>query len=959
MMTTRANLLLVDDIPANIQILAGALDQDYDIRFATSGPQALELIAQAAPNLILLDVMMPGMDGFEVCRRLKANPASQDIPVIFVTAKGDFLDQKEGFELGAVDYIVKPFDIEIVRVRVRTQLRLKHFEAELRASEIRLRAIFEHAPEPMWILTNGKHSDCNLAAARMLGYPDRSALLGLEPAALSPALQPDGEASGSKAMRLIGLAAAGESQRFEWVYLRADGDELIAAVSLQPVTLNDQPVVLCTWHDITQRKRAENELKLAASVFSNAREGILITDALGTIVDVNETFTRITGYSREEALGQNPRMLQSGRQSAEYYAVMWQALQIKGHWYGEVWNRRKSGEVYAEMLNISAVRDDNGQTRHYVALFTDITALKNHQQQLEHIAHYDALTNLPNRVLLADRLQQAMAQSQRRGKQLAVAYLDLDGFKAINDHYGHDIGDELLITVSHRMNAALRDGDTLARIGGDEFVAVLADLDRPENTELVLSRLLLAAADPVTVGQAVLRISASIGVTIYPHDGSDPDQLIRHADQAMYLAKQAGKNRYHLFDVEKDMAVKNQRESLEHIRNAIGRNEFVLHYQPKVNMKTGEVIGAEALIRWQHPERGLLPPAAFLPMVEDHQLGVEIGEWVLDTALSQLDTWRVSGLEIPISINIAARHLQQANFVSHLRLSLAAHAEVEPRLLELEVLETSALEDMAGVSTIMRTCREIGVRFALDDFGTGYSSLTYLKRLPADVLKIDQSFIHDMLDDPDDLAIVEGVLGLALAFRRQVIAEGVESVAHGELLLQLGCDHAQGFGIARPMPATELPDWVTTWHPHPAWTCWRDRGVNRNTLPLLFAEVEHRAWVKNIESCLKGEREMPPPMDAHQCRFGAWHDHDGLARLGELPGFQAIDPLHQQIHALAAELLSLFQQGRQAEALLGCAELHTQTNALVAILRGLTRLDATLPTPHTHSPPVSSSSQNA
>jgi diguanylate cyclase (GGDEF)-like protein/PAS domain S-box-containing protein len=937
----RANLLLVDDISSNIQILAAALDQDYDIRFATSGLQALNLVAQAIPDLILLDVMMPGLDGFEVCRRLKATPASRDIPVIFVTAKGDSIDQKEGFELGAVDYIVKPFDIEVVRVRVRTQLRLKHIEAELRASETRLRAIFEHAPEPMWILTDGKFSDCNLAAARVLGYPDRSDVLGLEPAMLSPDLQPDGEASGSKAARLIGLAAGGESQRFEWVHLRADGNELIAAVSLEPATLNGKPVVLCAWHDITLRKRAENKLKLAASVFSNAREGIMITDAHGNIVDVNETFTRITGYSRAETLGQNPRMLQSGRQSAEYYAVMWQALQVKGHWYGEVWNRRKNGEVYAEMLNVSAVPDDNGITRHYVALFTDITALKKHQQQLEHIAHYDALTNLPNRVLLADRLQQAMAQSQRRGKQLAVAYLDLDGFKAINDYHGHDIGDELLITVAHRMNAALRDGDTLARIGGDEFVAVLADLERPENAELVLSRLLQAAADPVTAGQAILRISASIGVTIYPHDGSDPDQLIRHADQAMYVAKQAGKNRYHLFDVEKDMAVKTQRETLEHIRHAIDRNEFVLHYQPKVNMKTGAVVGAEALIRWQHPERGLLPPAAFLPMVEDHQLGVEIGEWVLDTALSQMDAWLTLGLNIPVSINIAARHLQQANFVAHLRISLAAYPEIDPHLLELEVLETSALEDMARVSEIMRTCREIGVRFALDDFGTGYSSLTYLKRLPADVLKIDQSFIHDMLDSPDDLAIVEGVLGLAQAFRRQVIAEGVESVAHGELLLPLGCVLAQGFGIARPMTAAELPDWVTSWRPHPAWANWRDRGINRDMLPLLFAEVEHRAWVRSIESCLKGEQEMPPPLDAHQCRFGAWHDLDGRSRFGDLPGFREIAPIHLQIHALAAELLTLFRQGRQSEALLGCEELHALTDALVAILRSLTRPSAT------------------
>lgn len=586
-----------------------------------------------------------------------------------------------------------------------------------------------------------------------------------------------------------------------------------------------------------EKSADEARLQLAASVFNHAREGIMITDPDGTIVEINDTFTHITGYSRDEAIGQNPRLLKSGRHAPEFYAALWEQLKTSGHWAGEIWNRRKDGEVFADLRTISAVRDAAGTTQNFVALFTDITPMKEHQQQLEHIAHFDALTGLPNRVLLADRLQQAMIKSRRRDQSLAVAYLDLDGFKAVNDRHGHHVGDELLIILAQRMKAMLRDGDTLARIGGDEFVAVLFDLEQPQDWKPVIARLRQAAADPATVGDAVVQVTASIGVTLYPQDGADADQLIRHADQAMYGAKQEGKNRYHLFDVDHDAALQSWRDSLEHICRALVRREFVLYYQPKVNMKTGAVIGAEALIRWQHPERGLLGPAAFLPIIEKHPVGVELGEWVIDSALAQMSAWHAAGVDIAVSVNVAARQLQMADFVPRLEALLAAHPDVEPGCLELEVLETSAMDDMAHVSAVMHACHALGVRFALDDFGTGYSSLTYLKRLPADILKIDQSFVRDMLDDPDDLAIIEGVIGLATAFRREVIAEGVETVAHGELLLALGCELAQGYGIARPMPALELPGWIATWHPDAAWTAWGEHPPKRVEPALARASV--------------------------------------------------------------------------------------------------------------------------
>jgi diguanylate cyclase (GGDEF)-like protein/PAS domain S-box-containing protein len=570
--------------------------------------------------------------------------------------------------------------------------------------------------------------------------------------------------------------------------------------------------------DISGRKQAESELRQAASVFTHSGEGIMITTCKGTIVDVNDAFCRITGYSREEVIDQNPRMFQSGRQDGDFYRGLWVALTNDGQWCGEVWNRRKSGEVYAELLTINAVRDAYGDTQQYVALFSDITAIKEYQSQLERIAHFDALTNLPNRLLLADRLKQAMVQAQRREQLVAVVYLDLDGFKSVNDRYGHAVGDKLLIHLAMAMNNTLREGDTLARLGGDEFVAVLVDLQDIESCLPLLTRLLDAAAAPVSLSEGVLQVSISVGVTFYPQAQEvEADQLLRQADQAMYQAKLAGKNRYHVFDSAHDNSLRAHHETLERIRLAMVRGEFVLYYQPKVNMHSGQIIGAEALIRWQHPEKGLLAPDTFLPVIEDHQLAVDVGEWVIETALAQIEQWRALGLDLTVSVNMGARQLQQSDFVHRLQAILAKRPHVNPACLELEVLETSALADMEKVSQVIEDCHQMGVKFALDDFGTGYSSLTYLKRLRVEMLKIDQSFVRGMLDDPDDLAILQGVIGLAASFKRDVIAEGVETVAHGTALLQLGCELAQGYGIARPMPADQLPVWAATWRPEAVW----------------------------------------------------------------------------------------------------------------------------------------------
>jgi diguanylate cyclase (GGDEF)-like protein/PAS domain S-box-containing protein len=581
-----------------------------------------------------------------------------------------------------------------------------------------------------------------------------------------------------------------------------------------------------TIQDITEERRAEAELRQSHSLFQQA-------EAMGNmghfcwdieedkLISCSDQFAKIHGMTVPAALGY---FISIDAVIDLIHPDDKEIFRLGTSLYNDLRNKNDieyrvtiSGNTRHLNVRIELALDNNGLPSHSFGTVQDITARKQAEEKLGRLAHFDLLTNLPNRVLLLDRLRQAMVQCQRRNLSLAVAYLDLDGFKTINDSYGHNVGDELLVALSLRMNKALREGDTLARIGGDEFIAVMTDLEKIEDSKPVLKRLLKAAADPVTVGDTVMKVSASVGVTLYPQDGVDADELMRHADQAMYVAKQAGKNCYHLFDTAQDNQIKIQRESMGDIRSALGRQEFVLHYQPKVNMPTGEVIGVEALVRWQHPERGLVPPLAFLPVIEGHDISLKLGEWVIDTALSEISQWRSMGVNLPISVNISAYQLQQDDFTTRLAVLLAAHPEVNPHCLELEILETSALSDISQVFYTMKACQELGVRFALDDFGTGYSSLTHLRRLPAYLIKIDQSFVRDMLEDDDDLAIVEGVVGLAKTFQREVIAEGVETIAHGLALLQLGCELAQGYGIARPMPAGDIPEWLSSWKADDSW----------------------------------------------------------------------------------------------------------------------------------------------
>ena len=766
-----------------------------------------------SPRPCLLDLVLDGVDPDEIATHYGVNIRSANPAERIFEWEGYYPTVGKWLFLTAAPIRDRHGQIVAAMEGLQDIMERKQSEEALRRSEARFRSLIEKVPS---VAVQGYGPDgivryWNKASEQLYGYTaDEAVGRDILDLLVPP---PRHEAVRNHLTRYSGGPI--EEPRF----VRKDGAPVTTLSSYAAITtLDNETEFYCLSIDLSELKRAQERLRLAATVFEHVHEGIVITDAAGTIIEVNKTFTEITGYSRVEAVGRNPSFLKSGRHDAAFYAQMWQTLAERGYWHGEIWNRRKNGEIYPESVSISVVRDADGAITYYVGLFADITLLKESQRQLEQMAYYDPLTRLPNRALLADRLRYALDKAQREQRVLAVCYLDLDNFKPINDTWGHAAGDNLLIQVAQRLQNRVRADDTVARLGGDEFVVLLDDLQTIADGEQALQRILETLSAPFSIDAKIATVSASIGVTFFPHDGADPDALIRHADQAMYLAKQEGRNRYHLFGPEYDRRAQTRQELLECAQQGLAAGEFCLYYQPKVDMRQGKVIGAEALIRWRHPEQGFLTPDAFIAMVENSDFAQTLGHWIVEAALRQMTAWTAAGLVLPVSVNLSARHLQQPDFVAQIASLLVHYPSIQPEWLELEIFETAALDGIQQVSHIIAACRRLGVRFAIDDFGTGYSCLNYLRHLPTQTLKIDQSLVRGMLSDSGDLAIVQGVIGLASAFKLEVIAEGVESVEHGIRLLQLGCHHAQGYGIARPMPAEEIPDWVRAWRNPNAWS---------------------------------------------------------------------------------------------------------------------------------------------
>jgi diguanylate cyclase (GGDEF)-like protein/PAS domain S-box-containing protein len=655
-------------------------------------------------------------------------------------------------------------------------------------------------------------------------------------------------------------------------------------------------------------ERSESELR---TIMMSVEEGIQLWDAEGRLVYANPAALRQFGSDSDGMAGDVDRQL-FGEDGSIIEADDLPAHRVlrTGQPEDGVILRALSASGESKWIRIHAhpiLDPESGRLLGAVSSSADTTRSVEQEQHLERLAHYDSLTQLPNRVLLADRMQQVSVRAQRSQESFAVGIMDLDGFKPVNDTYGHKAGDQILRDVAQRLETCVREGDTVARVGGDEFALLLTRFGSILDCEKILQRILNALSAPYLVNGEVVRLSTSIGVTIYPDDPTDSDKLLRHADQAMYQAKQEGKNRFKFFDTGREQRYRANQGTLRKIGDALAASQFVVHYQPVVDCRRGEVVGAEALVRWQHPILGLLSPAEFLPLIERDDLIDALGEWVLNEVLAQIDSWRGQGLGLDVSVNIASHQLHQRGFAERVRELMANHEPDTAKRLSIEIVETAALEDVNAVSALIGQLREAGVRVALDDFGTGFSSLVHLRRLPVDTLKIDQSFVRDMLDDPLDLAIVEGIIGLSLAFQYRPVAEGVESIDHILMLLELGCDRMQGYAIARPKPAAAFLDWVKAFRPDPLWELASSPRPNRSDFHILLAEANHRHWVDRVVACSGEPGGEAPNMDYRQCRFGQWYYGEGMRRYGKRREYLALGSMHRTIHELGEQLLSLAQ----------------------------------------------------
>ncbi|MBY8951970.1 EAL domain-containing protein [Pseudomonas carnis] len=554
-------------------------------------------------------------------------------------------------------------------------------------------------------------------------------------------------------------------------------------------------------------KENRERLRQAAAVFDCTREGVLVTDTQGLIVHVNRAFMEITGYQCEDVMGQRPSLFKSGRHSAHFYQQMFQALESTGEWSGEIWNRRKSGEVYPQWQTIRVIHDDQGQVSHYVAVFSDISAMKNSEHELAHLAHHDPLTDLPNRLLFTDRAEQALASAQVHKRGCALLLMDLDHFKIINDSLGHNVGDQLLKLVAERLSGLFGPGVTLARLGGDEFAVLAESCPQVVQAAALAQRMLNAMKDPFIFDGNQLFISASIGISLFPSDALSAEQLLRNADSALFKAKSAGREGYALYTEELTAHAQYRVEIAGELRRALDQHELRVYYQPVHDLHDSRLVGVEALVRWQHPERGLVPPGEFIPIAERTGLIAEIDAWVMDQACRQMCQWLADGAPLSfIAINVSSRLFARRELYEQVAQVLHATG-LDPAFLELEVTESAVMDDPEVALEQLHRLRELGLRLAIDDFGTGYSSLLRLKRLPVQKLKIDQGFVAGLPWDEDDAAIVRVVIALAKSMGMQVHAEGIEQVEQARFLLDQECDMGQGYWFGRPMPADEI-DWT-------------------------------------------------------------------------------------------------------------------------------------------------------
>jgi diguanylate cyclase (GGDEF)-like protein/PAS domain S-box-containing protein len=709
---TKGEVLIVEDTPASLKLLSDLLTEaGYYVRQAPNGELALWTAQSRPPELILLDIRMPGIDGFEVCRRLKDSPQLRHVPVIFLSAQHDTDDKVRGFALGAVDFIAKPFQAEEILARTDAHVRLARTQKAL---------------------------------------ADERALLE--------------QRVGERTAELAELAASLEKE-------------------------------------VRQRRANEEFLRLASQVFEATQDAIVITDEKGDILATNPAFTRISGYGAKEVVGRSVAMLHAGGQDAAVYQALTQSLTASGHWSGEIMARRKNGNTYPGLLSISVVKDAEGKPINIVAVFMDITERKAEQHLIDFLSNHDALTGLPNRLLARQRFEHLQGAAKREGQCVTVMCLDLDRFKSVNDTYGPQMGDKALQAVARFLNDTVREGDTVTRQGGDEFQIILQDDAKCGGTLLLAQRILSGLRTELVIDGHAISLTSSIGIAVSPSDGNSLDELVRNADTALYRAKETGRDNYAFFTERMDAEIRDKLAIQSQLRGAIARDEFEVHYQPQICLRTGQMVGAEALLRWNNAVLGKVPPNRFIPLAEEYGLVNPIGEWVLESVCAQIKVWHDQGLgQIKVAVNLSAGQFGHDSTVPFVEGTLRRFG-IPPACLGLEITEGTVMGDPDKAVAALKRLKDIGVSISLDDFGTGYSSLGYLKRFPIDVLKIDKSFVDDVTTNANDAAIALSVISLAHNLNLRVIAEGVETREQVDFLAQRGCDEMQGYYFSRPVGA--------------------------------------------------------------------------------------------------------------------------------------------------------------
>ncbi|NHQ80775.1 EAL domain-containing protein [Chromobacterium vaccinii] len=803
----QASILIVDDVASNIHVIREAVQGLGEVRFATSGKAALEIAQKSAPDVILLDIEMPGMDGYEVCRAIKESSRLRDIPVIFVTSHDQREHELQALSLGGVDFLHKPLNVPVARARIQTHLALQMRTRQLARVKKDLADVLQHLPA---FVAHWNRDLCcqfcndiagqwfGVAAATMRGMHVRKVL---------------GEANYGAIEEHLKDVMRGNCPSFDLSFVRREGGLLFGQVSLVFRPDEDgQPGFLMLITDVTERKRAElalrDEKERIRITLNSIGDAVIATDASGNITFLNPIAEDMTGWQAKEALGEPVEKIMPLRESSQGHA-MFNPIRLvlsEQRSVGMAMNcalMRRDGQLLELEDSASPILDHAGKLTGAIIVFHDVSEARAMAVKMTHLAHHDALTNLPNRMLLQDRTQQALQQAARAGDRLGLYILDLDHFKVINDSMGHTVGDQLLLQVALRLQAVLRPCDTVSRQGGDEFIVLVPGLGGIEQAGAMADKMLKAISEPYLLDGSRYDLSGSIGVSLYPDDSKDQEELYRHADAAMYRAKQEGRNRYRFFSAEIEEALLTRQALERHIRMGAEQGGFLVYYQPKVDARDGSVVGLEALLRWRNDRDEIVSPAHFIPLAEETGLIVPLGLFVLRQACLDGKRWLDAGRRLRIAVNVSAVQVTESDFCDTVRRTLK-ETGMPAELLELEITEGVLAQDVERTMSVLAELKSLGVSIAIDDFGTGYSSLSYLKLFPLDVLKIDQSFIRDMLDDRHSAAIVAAIVSMAQGMRLRLVAEGVEREEQASELLRLGCHIMQGFLYGRPEPVAEI-----------------------------------------------------------------------------------------------------------------------------------------------------------